>query len=178
MLKFVFELLNYKKYYYKMKTKLVLLCALFAFALTAKAQNFPNVTVENEKGAKVETSSLVDGKTPFVVSFWSTTCKPCIQEIDAINEAYPDWIEEVDFRMVVVSIDDARSSSRAKSMTKGRGWTDFTLLFDPNQDFKRAMNVIYTPQVYIFDKDGNKIYEHNGYNPGCENEIIEKLLSL
>lgn len=158
--------------------KVLLVMAMFALAVVAKAQNFPKVTVEDVSGAKFETASLIDGKTPFVVSFWSTTCKPCIQEIDAINEAYPDWLEEVDFRMVVVSIDDARSASRAKSMAQGRGWTDFTLLFDKNQDFKRALNVIYTPQIYIFDKDGNKVYEHTGYNPGNETEILEKLLTL
>lgn len=157
---------------------LLIICLVFGFNTIILAQNFPEVSLQTEKGAKFETASLVDGKTPFIVSFWSTTCKPCIQELDAISEQFPDWIEELDFRVVAVSIDDSRSVTRAKSMAVGRGWTDFTLLFDVNQDFKRALNVIYTPQVFIFDKDGKKVYEHSGYSPGAEGELFDTIISL
>ncbi len=159
-----------------MKTKLFLFAALLMFGLQANAQNFPSVTLETEKGVSFNTADLVDGKTPFVVSFWSITCKPCIMELDAISEQFMDWSEEVDFRVVAVSTDDARGITRAKSLAQGRGWTDFTLLFDTNQDFKRALNVIVTPQIFVFDKDGNMIYKHTGYSPGGEAEVLDVLL--
>lgn len=60
-----------------------------------------------------------------IVSFWSTTCKPCIMELNAINDAMEEWLEEADFRVVAVSIDDTRSATKARSLVTGNGWNDF-----------------------------------------------------
>lgn len=162
--------------------KKILFSALAMFILSigvsSAQQLIQNAKVENHSGESIETSSLVDGKTPFIVSFWSTTCKPCIKEIDALSENYVDWNEEKPFRVVVVSIDDSRSSARAKAFAKGRGWGDFTLLYDENQNFKRAMNVVSTPQVFVFDKQGKQVFAHTGYAPGNEDELFEVIKKL
>lgn len=143
------------------------------------AQTVPSVSAETQNGESINVSSLVDGKTPMIVSFWSTTCKPCIKELNAIYDAMPDWLDEVDFRMVAVSIDDARSVSRARSMAETNGWaSDFTMLYDKNQDLKRALNVNMTPQIFIFDKNGKQVYAHTGYLPGAESELIAKLKEI
>lgn len=162
-----------KKLFYL--TILSVLCGIGA----ASAQQFPNVQVETQDGKMIDTKSLMDGKTPLIVSFWSTTCKPCIKELDAIAEQMPDWLEEANFRVAAVSIDDSRSLSRAKSLAVGRGWkSSLILLYDENQNFKRALNVINTPQVFIFDKTGKMVYSHTGYLPGSEAELIQKIKSL
>lgn len=154
------------------------IAALFSFGI-ASAQQFPSVQVEDQSGKTIDTRSLIDGKTPFVISFWSTTCKPCIKELDAISEQMIDWLDEADFRVAAVSVDDARSVSRAKSLAAGRGWkSSLILLYDQNQDFKRALNVSNTPQVFIFDKNGKMVYSHTGYVPGGEAELIEKIKKL
>ncbi|WP_044265306.1 TlpA family protein disulfide reductase [Bacteroides timonensis] len=160
-----------------MKKLIFILFALVSLS-AAQAQNFPSVKVQDLKGNSFDTKDLINGKTPFIISFWSTTCKPCMKELDAISEALEDWLSEVDFRMVAVSIDDSRSLARAKAQSTGRGWEDFTLIFDPNQDFKRAMNVIFTPQVFVYDKNGNQVYAHTGYTPGNEAELLEVLKKL
>lgn len=159
----------------KLFATLLTVTAAFAFA---NAQSFPNVKIENQKGESFATESLVDNQTPFVVSFWSTTCKPCIKELDAISEALEEWSEEVEVRIVAVSIDDSRSVARARALATGRGWNDFVLLYDLNQEFKRALNVINTPQVFIFDKNGKQVFAHTGYTPGNEEELIEQLRKL
>ena len=101
---------------------------------TAAAQ-LPSVKLENRKGEVVNTSSLVDGKTPMIISFWAVTCKPCIQELDAINDAMPDWLDEASFRVVAISTDDSRFSAQARAWVEGHGWSDFTVLFDKNKEF-------------------------------------------
>ena len=69
------------------KKLLLTLVALAGFATLASAQmRLPNVKIENEKGELIQTSSLLDAKTPMIISFWSTTCKPCIRELNAIND--------------------------------------------------------------------------------------------
>lgn len=156
---------------------IILILAIALTAIHATAQ-IPSVKVENAKGEVVNTSSLVDGKTPFIISFWATTCKPCIQELDVISEDMPDWLEEAAFRVVAVSTDDARFTSKARSLAAGRGWDDFIVLFDKNQEFMRAMNVTLTPQVYVVDKDGKIVYSHTGYTPGSENELLKKIKEL
>ena len=79
---------------------------------------------------------------------------------------------------MAVSTDDARFTAKARSLAQGRGWGDFTRLFDKNQEFMRAMNVTLTPQVYVVDKDGKIVYSHTGYSPGSENELLKKIKEL
>ena len=157
-----------------MRTFLLSIVALFVSAL-AYAQ-VPSVTVENAKGETVNTKTLIKEGTPMIVSFWSTSCKPCIRELDAIYDALPDWLEEADFRVVAVSTDDSRLIAKAKSFSEGRGWgEDFVLLFDKNQDFMRAMNVSVVPHVFVVDAKGKVVYSHTSYVPGNELELFQAI---
>ena len=153
-----------------------LMLALF-IGVSASAQTLPDVKVENQEGKVISIRDVVDG-TPMIISFWSTTCKPCIMELNAINNNLPDWLEEVDMKVVAVSVDDARTVSRARAMTQGQGWDDYTCVYDKNQDFKRAMNVSLTPHTFIVDGKGNIVYSHSGYTPGSEEELFEKIKEL
>lgn len=159
--------------------KKLILTSLFAtvFAAIAAAQ-LPSVEIQDIDGAKFDTAQIVDGGTPAVISFWAVTCKPCIQELDAINEALEEWQEEADFRIIAVSVDDTRFNAKAKALTASHGWSDFTLLFDINSDFKRAMNVVQTPQVFVIDTEGNIVYSHTGFTPGGEELILDELIRL
>ena len=153
-----------------------ILLSLALFISAVAAAQVPSVTVENSKGESVETTSLLEAGTPMIISFWSTSCKPCIRELDAVYDALPDWKEEADFRVVAVSTDDSRLLSKAKSFAEGRGWgEDFVLLFDKNQDFMRAMNVSVVPHVFVVDAKGKIIYSHTSYVPGNELELFEAI---
>ena len=123
-------------------------------------------------------ASLLKKGEPAIVSFWSLTCKPCILELNAISENYPDWYEECPFSVIAVSVDDARNSSKVKSFAEGKGWSDFSIVLDANQDIKRAMNVTTMPTVFIVDGKGKVVYRHMGYNAGGENELFEKIKNL
>ena len=157
--------------------KLMFLMFALVMGFSASAQTLPDVKVENQEGKVVSIREVVDG-TPMIISFWSTTCKPCIMELNAINNALPDWLEEVDMKVVAVSVDDARTVSRARAMTQGQGWDDYTCVYDKNQDLKRAMNVSLTPHTFIVDGEGNIVYSHSGYTPGSEEELFEKIKAL
>jgi thioredoxin-related protein len=60
---------------------------------------------------------------------------------------------------------------------KGRGW-DFEVYLDENSDLRRAMNVANPPHTFLYDGEGNLVYEHNGYAPGDEDELYEKIKEL
>lgn len=144
-----------------------LFISAFAFA------QVPSVKVENSKGESFDTKSLLEVGKPMIVSFWSTSCKPCIRELDAIYDALPDWKDEADFKVVAVSTDDSRLLAKARSFAEGRGWgEDYLLLFDKNQDFMRAMNVSVVPHVFVLDSKGKVVYSHTSYIPGNEVELL------
>jgi peroxiredoxin len=156
-----------------MRTLLISLALMISVAATAQ---IPAVTVENSKGETFNTKTLLKEGTPMIISFWSTSCKPCIRELDAIYDALPDWLEEARFKVVAVSTDDSRLLAKAKSFAEGRGWgEDFTLLFDKNQDFMRAMNVSVVPHVFVVDAAGKIIYSHTSYVPGNEVELFKAI---
>ena len=159
--------------------KALIVCIAFLFAaFTCMMAQIPAVKVEDSKGVQFNTSSLINRKTPMIISFWATTCKPCIRELDAINELMPDWLEEAKFRVVAVSTDDSRSTAKARSLAEGHGWDDFIMLYDKNQEFMRAMNVSLTPQVFVVDADGKIVYSHTGYTPGNEQELLKAIKKL
>lgn len=158
-----------------MKKIFSLLCfVLVAFA--ASAQQLPDVKVENAQGKVVSIRSLAQGK-PMIISYWSIACKPCIQELNAINDALADWKSEADLVVVAVSVDDARLKASAKAIAQSRGW-EFICVYDENQELKRAMNVSLTPQSFVVDGDGNIIFSHSGYTPGSEQLLFDKIVAL
>ena len=78
--------------------------------------------------------------------------------------------------MVAVATDDSRMLAKAKSFAAGRGWAEeFTLLFDKNKDFMRAMNVSVVPHVFVIDGKGKIVYSHTSYSPGSELELLEAI---
>lgn len=154
-----------------MRISAVILSLLISVLASAQV---PSVKVENAKGESFDTKSLVEYGKPAIVSFWSTSCKPCIRELEAIYDALPDWKEEADFNVVAVSTDDSRLLAKARSFAEGRGWgEDYILLFDKNQDFMRAMNVSQVPHVFVLDAKGKIVYSHTSYLPGNDVELIE-----
>lgn len=157
--------------------KLIYIVFFLLFTLTASAQDaWPDVKVENAKGEVISTKNILGGK-PAIVSFWGVTCKPCLTELNTLNELMEEWKEEVDFNIIAVSIDDSRFTARARSMVKGFDW-NFICLFDKNRDLKRAMNVMLTPQTFVVDGTGKVVYAHTGYTPGSEYELLEQLKAI
>lgn len=162
-----------------MKTKFILSAVLCLLPFLGQAQNvLPDIEVKDLEGQTCSIKTALDGSTPVILTFWSTTCKPCLQELGAMNDAYVDWSDEADFKIVAVARDDARSSSKVAPMVKGRGWTDFNYYLDENGDLARAMNVQVDPTAFVLDGEGNIVFTHIGYTPGSEEELFDQILEL
>ena len=155
--------------------KLVVSLLLALAGWTAFGQQIPSVSLQDGAGRVVTTASLIDHKTPFVISIWMTTCKPCLKELDTLSEEFPDWDGSFLLRIYAVSMDDSRSLQRAVAMAQGRDWEGITALFDVNADLRRALNVSSVPQVFVYDKEGKLFYTHIGYRPGDEQELLNQV---
>jgi thiol-disulfide isomerase/thioredoxin len=90
----------------------------------------------------------------YVFSFWATWCSPCIQELEAINEVYEDWKNQLNIEVIAVATDDSRTQKRVKPLVNGKGW-NYTILLDANQDLKRKLSIANIP--YLIIVKNNKI---------------------
>ncbi len=137
----------------------------------------PNVEIRDLKNVPVMASELKNSDGPMVISFWATWCKPCIQELNAINDLYVDWQDETGVKVIAVSIDDTRNVPKVAPLVNGKGW-EYEVYVDANSDLRRALNVQTIPHTFLLDKDGNIVWQHNGYTPGEEEDLytlIEKV---
>lgn len=146
---------------------------LLLSALTMTAE-LPNVRLQDINGNTVQTGAISNNGKPVILSFWATWCKPCLRELKAIHELYPDWQDETGVKMYIVSVDQAQDANKVKPLVDGFGW-EYEVLLDPNGDFKRAMNVQNVPHLFILDGKGKIIYNHTGYTDGGEEEIYNIL---
>jgi peroxiredoxin len=152
--------------------------SLFFIGLNLNAQtNLPDVSIANLEGKKISLKNDFSEKDKlYVYSFWATWCTPCINELDEINDLQKTWKKEVNFDVIAVSIDDARTQKRVKPLTNGKEW-EFIILLDSNQDLKRALTIVNIPYTIVV-KNNTIVHVQNGYVPGNELELFEKLKSL
>lgn len=159
----------------------VLMLFFLGIATTSFGQligsNLPSATVTTLDGQKGDIGSFINNDKITVLSFWATWCAPCKRELDAISELLPEWKEEgLDVEIVAVTIDDARMLPRVKPMVMTKGW-EFMILSDKEGNLKQAMNFNNVPYTFIV-KDGKIVYAHDGYSPGDEDDLEDKLFEL
>lgn len=162
-----------------MRTRLFIagLAAVLALGSFTMNSTLPSVDVKDMDGNVVNFSSVAEEGKILVVSFWATWCTPCIKELEAVNEHYEEWQKEYNMKLVAVSIDDSRNSKKVKPKVLGFGW-EYQVLLDENMDLARVMNVNNPPMTFIYDKEGNQVYSHQGYTPGAEEELEAKLKEI
>ena len=154
--------------------KRILLFLILLISFSTYSQKFiPNIYVSDFEGDKTKLFDIIDDDKITVISLWATWCVPCIKELDAINEVYDNWKEELDFKLIAVSVDDSRSVRRARALVNGKAWP-YEIYLDSNQDFKRALGTSFIPQTLIV-KNRKILYQHTGYQPGDEDYLFEKL---
>ncbi len=155
-----------------MKKILPLLLAFVTFSVLAQ-NDLPKVDMTTLDGAPINSNDLSTDDNVIVISLWATWCVPCIKELDAISEIYPDWQAETNVKLYAVSIDDSRGVNRVKPLVNGKGW-DYTILLDTNNDFKRALGAATVPLTLLV-KNNQIVHRHSGYSPGAELELYEKI---
>lgn len=151
--------------------KILISAALFAGSIGCFAA-LPSVMLKDMDGRSVDTAEISNEGKPIIIDFWATWCKPCIRELNAIKDVYPDWQEETGVKVIAVSIDEAQNAQKVKPMVSRLGW-EYEVLLDPNGEFKRQMGVSDPPHTFVVDGNGNIIYNHQGYVEGSEDELFE-----
>jgi len=151
---------------------LTIICLAF-FVPAYSQSSLPDVKIRSLTGKELSFSRLTESDTAIIVSLWATWCVPCILELETISDQYKERQNATPFKLIAVSVDDARTASRVKPFVSGRGWP-FEIYLDVNNDLKRALNVNDIPHVLII-RNGKIVHQRNGYVPGSENELFSYL---
>lgn len=150
---------------------------MLTIALTVNAQQaVPSVSLKTLEGKTTNIETICKKNKIVVVSLWATWCVPCINELDAVNDMYDDMQEEVSFKLLAISIDDARTVKSVKPLVNGKSW-GFDVLLDTNNDLKRQLGVVSVPATFII-KNGKIVKKISGYKPGEEEELLHYLKTL
>jgi len=163
--------------------KLIIFFSLstFSFSLisaqTMLNSKVPPTQIKTINGANTNSNTFSNNGKPIIIDFWATWCKPCIAELDAMNDEYADWKKETGVKIIAVSVDDTRTMAKVQSFIREKGW-DYDIYLDPNQDFQHAMEVINCPCTFIIDGNGKIAYIHNSYMEGDTKKLHEELLKI
>lgn len=142
------------------------------------AQNsLPDLTLLNLEGKKVSLKNDFSEKDKlYVFSFWATWCGPCINELDEMNDLMSEWKKSLNIEVIAIATDDSRTQKRVKPLVNGKGW-EYQILLDTNQDLKRALSIVNIPYTVVV-KNNKIVHIQNGYVPGNETELFQKLKTL
>lgn len=163
-------------------TFVFLLFSIVAFNVEASAQDelqkLPSVDVKYLDGKTVDLASFGENGKITAISVWATWCGPCKKELSAITEIYEDWTDEFEnFEFLAITIDDARQLTKVPGMVETKGWP-FTILAADQTELLNALNFQNPPQTFLVDEAGNIVFSHNGYVPGDEFELEDKIKEI
>lgn len=140
-------------------------------------KRLPSVVVKTLDGKSVNIQEYGRKGRPIVLSFWATWCAPCKKELDELHKTYAAWQKQYHVEIVAITVDDARGLPKVKPMVAQKGWK-YTVLSDVNKELQEACNISNVPYTILLDKKGNIIYQHNGYLPGDEQELLKKITEI
>lgn len=131
-----------------------------------------NTSLVDIKGNTTELHELILPDKPTFISFWASWCKPCLEEIVALD--YLLKTNQLDINYILINTDELRTLSKAKQIAKQKQWTAH-LLFDINQDYMRVLGVRNLPQSFIYDKNRVLKASFNAFTKGDEYKYFDLL---
>ena len=157
-----------------MKQLLFLILILISFHGTSQ---IPQVDIKTLNGSIINTSEFDNNNNPIIISFWATWCKPCKEELENIHEVYDDWRDETNVKLIAISIDDARNTSKIKPLVNAKGW-EYEIYQDSNREFANKMGVSPIPHTFLLDGNKNIVWNHVTYTDGDEEKLYGKILEI
>jgi len=124
-------------------------------------------------GSRVTLSGL-RGKV-VLVNFWATWCKPCEDEMPAMQRLY-GVLQGEDFELLAISTDD---HVEPVSEFRERLSLSFPILLDPDHRVAKLYQTYRFPESFLVDRDGQVVERYVGprdWNAAAYLERLRRLL--
>ena len=108
----------------------------------------PELTFKDLQGRDVKLSDL-RGKV-VLVNFWATWCKPCKEEMPAMQASY-DKLRDKGF--VVLAVNELEDTARVAEHIRTHGHT-FEVVMDHNNQVANMYGVVGLPASFLIDPQG------------------------
>ena len=160
------------------RRSVTLVLACLAIAPVALAESFKPVTEVTLPEAPAlltlnnRISDLPEG--PLFINIWASWCKPCIDELPALNELkarYPD----ADIQWVALNYGDSLETVR-EFMTNTE--IELPVLLDLTTQFTTQLPLTGLPATFLADANGQVRYQLDGYADWTDPALTRQLESL
>ena len=108
----------------------------------------PEIVLKDLQGRAVKLSDL-RGKV-VLVNFWATWCKPCKEEMPAMQASY-DKLRDKGF--VVLAVNELEDTARVAEHIRTHGHT-FEVVMDHNNQVANMYGVVGLPASFLIDPQG------------------------
>jgi peroxiredoxin len=108
----------------------------------------PEIVLKDLQGRDVKLSDL-RGKV-VLVNFWATWCKPCKEEMPAMQASY-DKLRDKGF--VVLAVNELEDTARVAEHIRTHGHT-FEVVMDHNNEVANMYGVVGLPASFLIDPQG------------------------
>jgi peroxiredoxin len=138
--------------------------ALFAVILSPDA---PTPVIRGVPAPHFELARLL-------VNFWATWCKPCEDEMPAMERLYRELGAE-GFELLAISVDDSPAPVRA---FRDRMGLSFPILMDSEQEVAELYQTFRYPESLLVDRDGIVIERYIGPRDWDARPYVERIQRL
>jgi thiol-disulfide isomerase/thioredoxin len=113
-----------------------------------------------------------------LLTFWSYSCPPCLQEMPSLNALALGWQGE-ELEVLTVNVDPKDS----ENFTLAKKWLleeeiELPTVFDRDQVLNKAFAVTEYPRHFLIDREGKIVWEASGAYAWNEPMALGQLLKL
>jgi thiol-disulfide isomerase/thioredoxin len=129
---------------------------------------------------------MTEGKQPInaqyfeekwtLITFWSFTCAPCMEEMPALNQLALTW-QGPEFSVLTVNTDHAEDLDSAKRFLEEQQIT-LPTVYDQQQVMKNAFGVNEIPRHFLVGPDKKVVWAATGAFRWTEAKARDQLLKL
>jgi hypothetical protein len=127
-------------------------------------------------GQSISATQLTEEGKATLFVFWKSSNGNCLENLEALNEAWNDEFDQNKINLVAICIDCHGYIGQIKPLVNGSAW-DFNTYVDINGDFRRALCIGDEPLALLFDEDKTLLSRYSVGFAGGNDYIFEDMLA-
>jgi thioredoxin-related protein len=143
---------------------LLLLVPLLSWGSLEKCSEVPSFSLRNMQGEMKSVESIIQSTENkiIILSFFQTTCVPCVREIGDLLKAQKDIMNEKTSSFELVLISSKEDKQVVNSFINKHNFKTKYILNDPNGKLDANYNIKSIPFIVIVNKKGKVLEDLRG----------------